>query len=77
MIEEWNFKSTEKRSTGYEEELDSLIKKYNNENYILLNKIEKEKMEKEVFDIYRDKNIFPITYYNKKRSTGRNQEMHR
>lgn len=60
---EWNYSSDTKKSSGYEDILDEL-KSYTKEAYINLNNSEKEVMIEEIFDIYRSKNIFPITYYN-------------
>lgn len=62
----WNYENTGSNPTGYEEYLDDLIHLYNNKNYIRLPDAEKEAMVEEVFNIYRGKNIFPITYYTTK-----------
>lgn len=61
----WNYESTAKSSSGYEDVMDKL-KSYTSEKYKNADNEEKEKMIEEVFQIYRSKNIFPITYYNTK-----------
>ena len=60
---EWNYVSKEEKSTGYEDVYDEL-KKYTSEAYKKLNDEEKTEWIEHVFDIYRSKNIFPITYLN-------------
>ena len=60
---EWNYKSEVEKSSGYEDVIDKL-KSYTKEKYINATQEEKDKMVQEVFDIYRSKNIYPITYYN-------------
>lgn len=60
---QWNYYSEVEKSNGYEDVLDKL-KTYTKERYMLLDDDGKENMINEVFDIYRNKNIFPITYYN-------------
>ena len=61
---EWNYKSSTMVSTGYEDVLDLMKKKYTKEIFKSLNEEEQEKMIQEVFEIYRNKNIFPIQYFN-------------
>lgn len=62
----WNYVNTNNDSSGYKDELDELKNKYSNENYMKLSDEEREAMSEEVFQIYRSKNIFPITYYTDK-----------
>lgn len=59
----WNYESPIKQSTGYEDVLDKL-KSYTKEKYAPLNENERAKAQEEVLEIYRSKNIYPITYYN-------------
>lgn len=48
---------------GYEDVLVDL-KKYNHSQWIVAGERERERMIGDVFDIYRSKNIYPITYYD-------------
>jgi hypothetical protein len=59
----WNYNSIDNSSSGYEDVKDELLS-YTKEKYINTTEQEKQKMIDNVFDIYRSKNIFPITYYN-------------
>lgn len=59
---EWNYISTTEKSNGYENELE--LQKYTHEYYNSLNEEEKNNVIENIFKIYRNKNIFPITYYN-------------
>lgn len=59
----YNYKSDVIASNGYEDVLDKL-KGYTKELYMTSDSQGKEKIINEVFEIYREKNIFPITYYN-------------
>lgn len=59
----WNYTSTTKSSNGYEDVMDKL-KSYKSFKCTNLSKEEQERIIEEVFNIYRTKNIFPITYYN-------------
>lgn len=59
----WNYTSILERSSGYEDVLDQL-KTFTPEKFLSLTDKDKEKMINNVFNIYRSKNIFPITYYN-------------
>lgn len=58
-----NYESKTKRSTGYEDVLDKL-KSYTKEEYINATPERQEELVNEVFNIYRSKNIFPVTYFN-------------
>ena len=60
---EWIYNSQLEKSSGYEDVMDEL-KSYTKENYLALDEYGKESMIEEIFNIYRSKNIFPITYYN-------------
>jgi SAM-dependent methyltransferase len=60
----WNYESITEKSSGYEDVIDTL-NEYTPEKYKSANEEEKEQMVQEVFNIYRSKNIYPITYYNK------------
>ena len=59
----WNYKSTIKQSNGYEDVSD-ILSYYTHEVYNNASEEEKEKIVEKIFQIYRSKNIFPITYYN-------------
>lgn len=59
----WNYVSNTLSSTGYESVIDKL-KMYKKEDYVKLNKEDKNKIIEEVFNIYRSINIYPIYYYN-------------
>lgn len=60
---EWNYKSKIEQSTGYEDVMD-MLKEYNKEKFSKLNDSEKEDIINYLFGIYRERNIFPIKYYN-------------
>lgn len=62
-MKKWNYESRVKSSSGYEEVLTEL-KKFKKEEYISANEHEKEVIKDKVLKIYRNKNIFPITYFN-------------
>lgn len=59
----WNYKSIEKSSSGYESYLLEL-KSYNKEGYFKLSEEDREKLIERIFYIYRSTNVYPITYYN-------------
>ena len=60
---EWNYISEIEKSNGYEDVIEEL-KSFKKEDYMLLpSEEERNKMIDEIFNIYRLKNIFPITYY--------------
>ena len=63
----WNFKNntTKDAITGYEDVMDKL-KEYTKERYLPLDENDRAKMVDEIFNVYREKNIFPIYYYNQK-----------
>jgi hypothetical protein len=60
---QWNYKSQEKSSNGYEDVMD-ILKSHTKKKYISLSKGEQEIIIDKIFKIYRSKNIYPITYYN-------------
>ena len=60
---EWNYKSKDKKSTGYEDLYD-VLKTYNKYEYRSLSPEKQQEMIDEVAGIYRERNIFPIVYYN-------------
>lgn len=60
---EWNYKSPTKQSTGYED-LYPVLEKYTGEAYKKASPEEKQQMIDEVAQIYSERNIFPITYFN-------------
>lgn len=62
-MRDWNYKSAIKVSTGYEDVLP-ILKTYTREKFEQATEEEKKNMIEEVFKIYRDKNIFPIQYFN-------------
>lgn len=59
----WNYVSTTEKSSGYEDVMEEL-KSYTKVRYESASEAEKGRMIDEIYDIYRGKNIFPITYYN-------------
>lgn len=59
----WNYTSTSKQSTGYEDLLDEL-KVYTKEKYVKEDEVGRKKIQEEVLALYRSKDIYPITYYN-------------
>lgn len=59
----WNYESSAKTSTGYEDVAD-VLSQYTHEVYRSASEEEKEEIIEKIFQIYRNKNIFPITYYN-------------
>ena len=59
----WNYESSVERSTGYEDIMD-ILKGYSKEKYNSSDSKEKDKMIDEVCNIYQERNIFPITYFN-------------
>ena len=64
LLNVWeNYESKTKSSTGYEDVMDKL-KSYNKEMYVNADEKGKEELVNEVFNIYRSKNIFPVTYFN-------------
>ena len=60
---QWNYQSTSKQSTGYEDILDQL-KVYTKEKYLKEDEEGRKKIQEEVLALYRSKDIYPITYYN-------------
>lgn len=60
---DWNYSSNIEKSSGYEDVLD-VLKSYTPEDYNKSDEVTKLRMVNEVFEIYRSKNIYPITYYN-------------
>lgn len=64
-MKEWNYTSENEKSNGYEDVL-TILKGYNSSNYKELDEIEKQNWIEQVFEVYREKNIFPITYLNQK-----------
>lgn len=60
---DWKYHSKEKSSTGYED-LYPVLEKYSGELYKSASKEDKQKMIDEVAEIYYERRIFPITYFN-------------
>jgi hypothetical protein len=60
---EWNYVSNVKESSGYEDVIDKIYA-YTPDEYNSATTERKQQMVDELFDIYRSKNIYPITYYN-------------
>lgn len=58
----WNHIATTEESNGYED--FDILKTYTHIKYEKSTDEEKQKIVDEVFNIYRNKNIFPIKYYN-------------
>jgi hypothetical protein len=61
--QDWNYKSLEPYSTGYEEYY-SIINKYRPEYYLSLSFDKQKEVIDEIFEIYRKKDIFPLFYFN-------------
>lgn len=59
----WNYQSPSKKSTGYED-IKDLLKSYTAKEYKNASEERKEEMVNEVLTLYREKNIFPIVYFN-------------
>lgn len=64
MTKVWNYKSETKVSNGYEDVIDLLKKSYTSEVFKSESEEEQERMIEEVFELYRNKNIYPIQYFN-------------
>lgn len=62
----WNYESKAKNTTGYEDVIEELRNDYTKEKFKEVDEFEQNMMIEEVFDIYREKDIFPINYYNEK-----------
>lgn len=60
---EWTYKSIANNSSGYEDVIDK-IRGFTDAYKQADNDTKKEEIVNNIFDIYRNKNIFPITYYN-------------
>lgn len=60
---DWNYVSKEKESSGYEDVIDKIYE-YTPSEYVVATEDRKQQMVEAVFEIYRHKNIYPITYYN-------------
>jgi len=59
----WNFEPVYKIDSGYEDIWEQL-ETYTKDQYDSLNEEGQAALIEEVFQIYRTRNIFPITYYN-------------
>ena len=59
----WNYTSTDKISTGYENEMPRL-QQLSKQAWSQADDAGKTVIEQEVFDIYRSRNIIPINYYS-------------
>ena len=62
----WNYSSSLDSATGYEQDMDYLTKYSDKEEFRKLPEQEQKEIIKEYMEFYRDKNIFPITYFNDK-----------
>lgn len=62
----WNYTSKDEKSSGYDDVLDILKSNYTKKIFGSLNLDKQNQMINEVFEIYRGRNIYPITYYNDK-----------
>ena len=60
ICKEWNFTPTQKTATGYES-VEKDLKKLSKEKWAKADDAGKALIQQEVFDIYRTKNILPIT----------------
>ncbi len=63
ICREWDYTPTEKVSSGYED-VEKLLKSLSKEVWSKADDVGKASIEKEVFDIYREKGVLPITYYS-------------
>jgi hypothetical protein len=63
VCSEWNYTPTTPVSTGYED-VTSALMALSKEKWSAADAAGKLAIEQEVFDIYRSKNILPITYYS-------------
>lgn len=61
----WNIvnNTDNKKINGYEDVIEDL-KQYTKDKYVLANDEERANIVEKVFKIYRDKNVFPIYYFN-------------
>lgn len=62
-MREWTYRASKKSESGYEEVIDRL-RNYTKEEYISLGEEGRKAIVEEVFSIYREVNIYPITYFN-------------
>lgn len=60
---EWIYQSPTKKSTGYED-LYEKLSSYKSEDYKKASQEEKDRILDEVADIYQERGIFPIYYFN-------------
>ena len=63
ICKEWNFIPTQKTATGYES-VEKDLKNLSKETWAKADDAGKALIQQEEFDIYRTKNILPITYYS-------------
>jgi len=63
ICNEWGVTPTDLIYTGYEQVYDQL-KSYSKERWLLESEEGRQKIEDEVFELYRSINIIPITYFN-------------
>jgi hypothetical protein len=61
---QWKYESPTNKSTGYEDVMDYL-ESFTREKFKKASKAEQDEMINEVYQIYRERDIFPITYFNK------------
>jgi hypothetical protein len=64
MPKQWNFVPTNKRETGYDDIMDSLRNYYTHERFIAADELGQQRLIDEVFEIYNQRKIFPVNYYN-------------
>ena len=62
LCSEWNFTPTAPVSTGYES-VEPQLKSLSKQRWESENEAGKQAIEQEVFDIYREVDVLPITYY--------------
>lgn len=63
ICNEWNYTPTDKKCTGYEH-VETRLKQLSKQTWDKADDAGKQKIEQEVFDIYRSTNRLPITYYS-------------
>lgn len=59
----WSFTPTEKIESGYDDIWDD-FSKYTSQEFLSSSEERQKEMIEEVFQIYRERNIFPINYYS-------------
>ena len=61
-VKKWNYEAKHSFDTGYLD-LEEALSKYSKEQFDSLDEEGKKALIEEVFQIYRERNVYPITYY--------------